>query len=99
MAAKAKPDPQGGLFDRTIEDPELEAALEDLESEEIQAGFDAYRKAHKQVYDRLNTISLEHDEKVRVGRFIVTAKERRGGGFEIPAWTKTGIGSITRIED
>lgn len=99
MAAKAKPDPQGGLFDRTIEDPELEAALEDLESDDVQAGFKAYKTAHKAVYDRINLIELKPDDKVRVGRFIVTGKERRGGGFSIEPWTKTGIGSITRIEE
>jgi hypothetical protein len=97
--ATAKPDPQSNMFDRTIEDPELEAALDELYSEETKAAYKAYRDAHKKVYTRLNDIKIGINERVRVGMYIVPGKELRGGGFEIPAWTKTGIGTITRIED
>lgn len=97
--ARAKNTPQTNMFDRTIEDLDLEAALEDLYSEDTQAAYKAYREAHRKVYSRLNDMEIKPDEKLRVGRFVVTGKERAGGGFEIPAWTKTGIGSIERLED
>jgi hypothetical protein len=97
--ARTKDEPQGNMFDRTIEDQELEAALEDLYSEPTQEAYKAYKDAHKKVYDRLNDMRIGPDEKLRVGKFVVTGKERRGGGFEIKPWTKTGVGSISRLED
>ena len=99
IRAAVKPEPQTGLFDRTIEDPELESFLEDLYSEEVQAAHETFKKAHKAVYDKLNQMTLEDGEKVRCGQFLVVGKQRSGGGFEVPQWTKTGIGKITRLDE
>lgn len=99
--ARTKAEPQRSLptFDRTIEDPELEMFLEDLHSEEVQDAAKRFKKAHKAVYDKLNQMTLEDGEKVRIGEFLVTGKRRAGGGFEVPTWEKTGIGSITRLDE
>lgn len=93
--AKVKDEAQAQLFDRTIENPELEEAIEKmLELGEAAKEYAAARKPVKAITETLN---LKDGERVRIGRYVITGRERSGGGFDVKSWTKTTIGSIAEL--
>jgi hypothetical protein len=86
---------QGGFFDRTVEDPELAAAI-DLS---METGYHArqHARAKRKISKRLERYALQPGERLRVDRFVVEGVLRTGGGFEIPEWEKTCPGLITEL--
>ena len=104
MPTKAKTDPQSQLWDRTIEDPFLEGAIEDyLTSAELMRGTRPVAKKHqgnkKALGEMLDRQKLKDGERLRVGAYVVTGQARSGGGFEIPEWASVKAGSIQRLDD
>lgn len=92
---KAQDDPQLNMFDRTIEDEALESAC--ARYLETQPAARSHGKARKTLYELLNGLNLKDGERVRIGRFVVPGKKRKGGGFSVEPWEKTGIGTIAEI--
>jgi hypothetical protein len=98
----AKASKQGGLFDREIDDPEVEQALieaiETLEDEEIAEAIKRRAAAKALIDETLAGMKLKPGERVRIGEYVVPAVQRTGGDFEIKPWKRTGIGPIKRLE-
>ena len=94
--ATAKKDPQAGAFDRTIESPELEAAVDLIVSWREEHGDELKEVAHARATIKAVTeqYALQDGERLRVGRFVITGKLRSGGGFEVPSWSKVVPGEI-----
>jgi hypothetical protein len=88
---------QGNIFDRTIESPEIEEAIETLMRAREYAKGHGVGKAKKLVASLVEQYALEDGERLRVGQYVVTGRKRAGGGFEVPTWEKTGIGAIDSI--
>lgn len=89
-------EPQKSMFDRVIDDATLEEACDTyLQMKQKAKGFG---KSKKKLYELVNGLELKNGERVRIGRFVITGRERRGGGIEVPTWTKTGIGSVTALD-
>jgi hypothetical protein len=93
--AKATDDPQTNLFDRVLDDEALEAACARFVF--TKQGAKDHGKAKRKLYETLNALAIGPTERVRIGRFVVTGKARKGGGFEVPPWEKIGIGSIKEL--
>lgn len=99
----AKSSKQSGLFDREIDDPEVEGALveaiETLEDEEIADAIKRRAAAKALIDETLAGMKLKPGERIRVGPYVIPAVQRTGGDFEIKAWKRTGIGPIKRLEN
>ncbi len=80
-----KKDPQTGMWDRTIEDAELENALDEMQ--ESEEAHQTYGKARARMLARVRFHELRDGERVRCGEFVIEGKARNGGGFEVPAWS------------
>jgi hypothetical protein len=94
-----KEDTQSKLWDRTIESPELESAIELIMDNkldpETQTAVNAARKTIKQLTEQYE---LTDGQRLRVGRYVIHGKQRAGGGFNVPTWSKTTVGNITELE-
>jgi hypothetical protein len=91
--ATIKKDEQAGIFDRTVELPELAEALETIaEYEESGKKYLAASNKAKAIFKGLEA---SDGERIRCGDFILTARARNGGGFQVPAWEGVSIGTIT----
>lgn len=113
---KRRREPQSGLFDIEIENPELEAAIELMEAadEAVEAAIAEFiatraegnkralsgaRKLYKETVENIcRERSLGSDQRIRVGRYVVTTVRRAGGGFEVPDWSKTLPKGYSRID-
>ncbi len=84
-------DSQGGLFDRTIENPDLAASLAYLDDHRMY--IKGIAEAQKVIKEAQEALELEDGERVRCGDYIITGKSRRGGGFAVPTWSKITMGS------
>jgi hypothetical protein len=90
-----KEDSQSGMFDRTIENPELEDLIEKrIENHESAKAFTAAQRGIKKIID---TLELKDGERVRCGAYVWTSKARQGGGFEMPEWESVGISDLQTI--
>ena len=97
--AKAKDEAQLKMWDKEIESPELEAAIElIMENELDQATRKELSKARKTIKSVTEQYELEDGQRLRCGRFVITGKGRSGGGFEVPQWAKTTVGKITELD-
>ena len=97
--AKAKDEAQLNMWDREIESPELEAAIELIMDNELdQATRKELGKARKTIKQVTEQYELEDGQRLRCGRFVITGKGRSGGGFEVPQWSKTTVGKITELD-
>jgi hypothetical protein len=97
MPKKTTDDPQSGLFDRVIENEALEASCARYLF--TKPGAKDHGKAKRKLYEMLNAVEVKPGERVRIGRFVIAGKARKGGGFEVPVWERTGIGSVTELTD
>jgi hypothetical protein len=88
-------DNQGGLWDRTIESPEIEQAIEDMLA--AQDAYRAYLKARKVVRTVVEEYALADGERLRCGAYVLSGKERGGGGFEVPVWKKVTLGGVQAL--
>lgn len=96
---RAKDEAQGRLWDKEIESPELEAAIElIMENQLDQATRRELGKARKTIKSVTEQYELEDGQRLRCGRYVITGKGRSGGGFEVPQWTKTTVGKITELD-
>lgn len=69
-----KQEAQIAMFDRTIENPELEEAIERMR--DAEDGAKQYAAARKPVKEMIENMALTDGERVRVGRFVITVKAR-----------------------
>jgi len=91
----AKQEPQKGLFDRVIEDEKLERAIARfIETKEPAKVHAEAKKLLNAALNEAELTDIEDGEKIRVGAFLIEGRKRAGGGFEVPAWEKNGIGRI-----
>jgi hypothetical protein len=99
MAKRTK---QSGLFDREIEDKDVEQALieaiETLDDEEFREAAKARAAAKALIDETFAGMKLKDGERVRVGEYIVPVVTRTGGDFEIKPWKRVGVGPIKRID-
>ena len=96
--AKAKEESQSRLWDREIESPELEAAIQIIMDSEIdQETRKELGRARKTIKQVTEQYELEDGQRLRCGRFVITGKGRSGGGFSVPQWSKTTVGKITEL--
>lgn len=88
-------DAQAGLFDRVIEDGDLEAALEERERRRVKKAdaLAKFKETHDSVKGRLDALDLEEDTVVRCGRFRITVKatESRSVAFDTAPGRRTTI--------
>lgn len=90
--------PQTSIYETTIENADLEAALERREQAKAKAG--AARGEFKQADDHakalIENLDLGDDAPVRVGGFVITRRQVPGGvvSFEKNASTRTYIRPI-----
>ena len=92
-------DAQAGAFDKTIEDPEIEDAVATLIDAKRYMKDHKVGKARKAVKSLVEQYELEDGQRIRVGGFVITTKSSAGGGFEVPTWEKTTIGTMGPIDD
>lgn len=90
---------QTRLFDRTVENPELEAAIADFMEQraELKEPLKELRATKKTLDGLVESVALQDDERLRCGRFVIYGKARAGGGFEVPEWRKVFAGKIEDI--
>lgn len=90
----ARPQPQTALDEHVIEDELLEKALEAREGAKANAlaARKAYGKAHDAVKGHLERHDLS-EGPLRVGRFVVTARELEGRSvaFDVEPSTRVSI--------
>ena len=68
------------IYERTVEDADLEAALEAREAAKGRRGEaqKAFTKADEQAKAKLEGLELDDGSPVRIGRFVVTVKAQPG---------------------
>lgn len=85
-------DPKPRLWDRELEDPELEQIIEEyMDSREAAKSAVAAAAALK-----AKLKALADGDRIRCGEFVITGKARNGGGFEVPAWQSVA-GRVERV--
>lgn len=96
----ATKDAQAGFEDKTIEDGELEAALETMyhakDDDVFRARVKKLNAAKKRVSESLQFHGIVDGQRLRCGEFILTGKARNGGGFSVPAWESIVAGGIEK---
>ncbi len=91
---------QESMWDKEIESPELEAAIEMIMENQPDADTrKELAKARKTVKAVTEQYDLEDGQRLRVGRFVIEGKARGGGGFEVPTWRKVTVGKITELAE
>lgn len=90
---------QTTIFDKTIESPEVEEAIETLMAAKAYAKEHEVGKAQKLVKALAEQYDLQDGERLRCGAYVITGKRRGGGGFEVPVWEKTGVGRIDSLNE
>ena len=97
--SKAKDEAQLNMWDREIESPELENAIQIIMDNELdQETRKALSHARKTIKAVTEQYGLEDGQRLRCGRFVITGKGRSGGGFSVPQWSKTTVGKITEMD-
>jgi hypothetical protein len=92
------PQPQASLYETTIENAPLEAALEERET--LKARNATARKKYKDADDRAKTLAgeldLDDDTPTRVGRFLLTrtAVAARSVSFDTDPTSRLTIRTI-----
>ena len=89
-------DNQAGLWDRTVESPELEQAIMDIIDTRKASIKNGRAKKKRQIL--LKEFKLGDGERLRVGNYVIMGKSKSGGGFDIDKWSGVGVGSITELE-
>lgn len=91
-------DPQDGLFDKVIEDADLEAALEERERIRLQRleVNHAFKTADEQAKNALVDHDISAGDVVRCGRFRIkkTAIQPRQVSFDTSGSERLNIGTI-----
>ena len=100
--ADPKDDPQGNLFDRTIDDmPEMLMHIRVMQDN--RAAAKAYMKAKKKVGDLFATLEVNDGDRIRFTSvadstgYVIEARGRSGGGIVVPQWAKVTAGKVTKL--
>lgn len=99
--------PQRGMFDHEITDPTLHGLIEEMfKLEQRVRDYTAARKTVRESFKLMpdikdaDRILVRHsDEDEAKVPYVIRAKERRGGGHTVNAWTRIGIGTIELFRD
>lgn len=95
-------DPQVGMWEREIENADLEHACKVLwdaqNDSDLQAELKRINQAKQTRKDRLREVGLGAGERLRVGPFVITGVKREGGGFEIPEWESVTVSDVQRLD-
>ncbi len=93
-------DEQSGMWDRDIEDPELEAACETLLDEDTLVVVRNHRQAIQVKKDRLKFHGIKPEERLRIGEYVIPGKLYEGGGGDkaTAAWSSVS-GRPKRLAD
>ena len=90
--------PQASLYEQTVENAELEEALEAREKAKEKSGAarKVYREAHDKAKALVETVELADETPVRVGRFVLTRKTvpARAVNFETEESSRLAISLI-----
>lgn len=98
MVAQPREDPQSGMFDVEIDDPDFEAAIaEHIGFKETRAAMAKVKRAMVEGAEKHDIKALEDGTRVRVGAYTFEVKARAGGGFEMPEWETRGMANARRI--
>ncbi len=89
-------DNQAGLWDRTVESPELEQAIMDII--DTRKANIKHGRAQRKRKILLLEYKLEHGERLRVGNYVITGKIKARGSFEVEETSSVGVGSITELD-
>ena len=79
-------DPQAGIFDRVIDDTEIENAADAILRSREMASFNSKMKRKLKKLLIKHEVGLEPGERVRVGRFVMTGVAYEGGAFQVDYW-------------
>lgn len=94
--------PQASIFERTIENAELEAILEKRETARVAKGkaTKTFKQADAAARELLEKIELEEERPARVGRFVVSTKSFPGGSrtFDVAPSSRLYIRPMTEAE-
>ena len=86
---------QTSIYETTREDPELEKALETRQAKKdvVDEAKHNFKVADDLVKPMIDALDLGHDAAIRVGRFVIVQKPRKGGHreFDVAASTQTRI--------
>ena len=97
MATRTRPRPQISLYETSLDNPELEAQLEQRETlkEKSKQAGKAYREIHDKVKVAVDVLDIA-DGPVRVGRFVVSQKPTAGRtvSFETNPTTRLTIHTL-----
>lgn len=88
---------QVGLWDREIEDQDLEYALSVIRDHDNRAIVREVNGARKAIKAALARVELREGERLRCGRFVLVGTLRTGGGIEIPAWESVGVSAVVEL--
>ena len=93
-------DEQSGMWDRDVEDPELEQACETLLDDDTLEKVRLHRQATQTKKDRLKFHGIKPEERLRAGEYVIPGKLYEGGGGDKPtaAWSAVS-GRPKRIAD
>lgn len=97
-------DGQSGFFEHVVTDDELEAACAKIADDDLRETVKGYEaavtlrrekvRAMKDILiDKFGEGVFETGARIRVGRYVLTVKNRTGGGFEMPEWESVGVSS------
>jgi hypothetical protein len=94
----AKPDPQAGMFDVELDDPDFEGAIREwIAFKPQRTELAKIERRIAEGKERNNIKSLEDGTRVRLGEYTFEAKARSGGGFPMPQWETVGIAGIREL--
>ena len=97
----ATPQPQASIYEATIENAELEQALEERERAKAKAGEarKEYAEIDEQAKTLVNGLDLGDDAPVRVGRFILTRRPvaARSVAFETSPTSRLTISLVAEL--
>lgn len=95
--------PQAGIFDKKFTNQKLyECIVEKFRLDEAVKNYNRNARFVREQFAAMP--GLKDGDRIQVASdqpeavpFIITAKERRGGGHDLKAWTRIGVGKITKV--
>lgn len=98
MPTATKPRAQIGMEDQFLEDPELEALLEERETlkEERKVAVEAVKEKTGAIHERLGAYDLPVGQERRCGGFIIARRHVTGRSvsFDVDAGVRTTIRKV-----
>lgn len=96
--------PQYGIDDKRFTEPVLYEHI--AEMKRMQSAVRMYNRHQKSIREAFSLMQgIKDGDRIIIEKgtvddppYIIRAKERSGGGFEIGVWTRVGVGTITKAE-